>query len=98
MSKKKTGIPLIAWAAGASALTAYWYIIRPWMLRWGATQEELERVLPGDDLVPQPRMVSTHAVTIHAPAKEVWPWLVQIGYKRAGATPPLLGHVSSPRG
>jgi hypothetical protein len=29
-------------------------------------------------------MKTTHAITIRAPAAEVWPWLVQIGCKRAG--------------
>jgi len=29
-------------------------------------------------------METTHAITIRASAAEVWPWLVQIGYKRAG--------------
>ena len=40
--------------------------------------------MPGDDLVPDPKCGYTQAVTIRAPASEVWPWLVQIGYKRAG--------------
>jgi hypothetical protein len=29
-------------------------------------------------------MVSTHAITIQAPPKDVWPWLVQIGQDRGG--------------
>jgi hypothetical protein len=58
--------------------------IRPWQLRRGATEAEVRRSLPGDDLVPDPKFGYTHAVTINAPASEVWPWLVQIGYKRAG--------------
>jgi len=29
-------------------------------------------------------MKSTHVITIRASAAEVWPWLVQIGYRRAG--------------
>jgi hypothetical protein len=40
--------------------------------------------LPGDDLVPNPKFVWNQAITIHAPAAEVWPWLVQIGNQRAG--------------
>jgi hypothetical protein len=27
---------------------------------------------------------STHAITIHAAAQEIWPWLVQAGYHRGG--------------
>ena len=50
----------------------------------GATQGEVQRFLPGDDLVPSPKSGYTQAITIGAPKSEVWPWLVQIGYKRAG--------------
>ena len=49
-----------------------------------ATQDEVRRSLPGDDLVPSPKSGYTQAITIRAPKSEVWPWLVQIGYKRAG--------------
>jgi hypothetical protein len=50
----------------------------------GASDEEVRRPLPGDDLVPEPAAQSTRAVTIHAPAAEVWKWLVQIGQGRGG--------------
>ena len=50
----------------------------------GATKDEVRRSLPGDDLVPGPKSGYTQAITISAPKSEVWPWLVQIGYKRAG--------------
>jgi hypothetical protein len=40
--------------------------------------------LPGDELVPDPKFVWNQAITIHAPPDEVWPWVVQIGNKRAG--------------
>jgi hypothetical protein len=62
----------------------YALVIRPWHLRRGSTKEEVQRSLPGDDLVPNPRFVWNQAVTIHASAAEVWPWLVQIGNQRAG--------------
>jgi len=58
--------------------------IRPWQLRRGATDVEVRRSLPGDDLVPDPKSGYTQAITIRASVSEVWPWLVQIGYKRAG--------------
>jgi len=62
----------------------YALVIRPWQLRRGATDAEVRRSLPGDDLVPDPKCGYTQAITIRAPVSEVWPWLVQIGYKRAG--------------
>lgn len=54
------------------------------MLRWGATEEEARGPLPGDELVPDTVLESTRAVTIDAPPSAVWPWLVQVGYGRAG--------------
>lgn len=52
--------------------------------RWGATEAELARTYPGDEWVPEPRWGWTHAITIDAPAAEVWPWVVQIGQGRGG--------------
>jgi hypothetical protein len=52
--------------------------------RWGATEDEVSRSLPGDALVPHPMVETTHAITIHAPPAAIWPWLVQMGYRRAG--------------
>jgi hypothetical protein len=54
------------------------------MLRWGATEEEASDPLPGDDLVPSPRVQGTRAITIDAPREQVWPWIVQMGIGRAG--------------
>lgn len=58
--------------------------IRPWHLRWGATDEEVNRHLVGDELAPSPKLKATHAITINAPASDVWPWLVQMGQTRGG--------------
>jgi len=70
-------------AVGAAGLV-YALVIRPWHLRRGATDAEVRRSLPGDDLVPDPKCGYTHATSIKTSVSEVWPWLVQIGYKRAG--------------
>lgn len=51
---------------------------------WGATREEAAAVLPGDELVPDPASQTTLAVTVDAPAEEVWAWLVQLGQDRGG--------------
>jgi hypothetical protein len=58
---------------------------RPWCLTWGATEDEVARALPGDELLSAPDIVSTRAVWIGAPASAVWPWLVQMGPGRGGA-------------
>ena len=69
----------------ASGLVATYLVVgRPLMLHWGATCEELRTPLPGDELVPDPAVQSTRAVTIDAPLDAVWPWLAQLGQDRAG--------------
>jgi hypothetical protein len=70
--------------AGAGALAAYVLGVRPWHIRWGATDGEVSERLPGDELVEHPNVEATHAITIDAPVEEVWPWLVQIGQDRGG--------------
>ena len=50
-----------------------------WILTWGATHEEADARLPGDELLAHPDGVSTRAITIDAPAAAVWPWLAQMG-------------------
>ena len=52
--------------------------------RWGATDAEVKKRLPGDELMPHPKWGFTHAVTIKAPVAEVWPWIVQMGQGRGG--------------
>jgi hypothetical protein len=51
---------------------------------YGSTAAEREMRLPGDEIVPEPDVVTDHAITIDAPAQRVWPWLVQMGWHRAG--------------
>jgi hypothetical protein len=69
---------------GGLAAAGYAFVIRPWMLTWGSTTQERARPLPGDNIEPDAKYVTTRAVTIRAPAKSVWPWLVQMGQDRAG--------------
>jgi hypothetical protein len=51
---------------------------------YGSTRQERSSRLPGDGIVPDPDVVTDHAVTIDAPPDRVWPWLVQMGWHRAG--------------
>jgi hypothetical protein len=44
-----------------------------------ANRHERTRLLPGDESIAAPVGSLTHAVTIHGSAREVWPWLVQMG-------------------
>jgi hypothetical protein len=59
-------------------------LLRSWYSRWGATEAETQRNLPGDAFVPHPRSELTCAITVHAPPRFVWPWFVQLGCQRAG--------------
>ena len=79
--------PLILLGAAAaviSASVAYVRFLRPWQLRWGATSNEISRILPGDELVPEPTFNATRAITIAARPDHIWPWLQQVGVTRAG--------------
>lgn len=68
----------------AIAVASYVLLVRRWHLGWGSTDGERHSAFPGDDLVTDPNLVATRAVTIAAPPAAVWPWLVQMGYRRAG--------------
>lgn len=50
----------------------------------GSTPAERAMVLPGDDLVTRPLMVTNHAVTVAAAPEVIWSWLVQVGWHRGG--------------
>lgn len=74
-------------AVGAAAVTAVAAGIaagRSLHDRWGVDPDESARRLPGDDLVDQADAVDTRVIDIDAPVERVWPWLVQMGYGRAG--------------
>ncbi|MGD9093093.1 MAG: hypothetical protein PVF74_09595 [Anaerolineales bacterium] len=78
------GTGLAGIVASAMGLALYYLVIRPWHLRWGATDDEVARPLQGDELVPSPKLKTTHAITINATPAEIWPWLVQLGQGRGG--------------
>jgi hypothetical protein len=79
--RTRAGLGLVAIAGGAVAYVKIW---RPWELRWGATDEEVARSLPEDDMVRAPTFNATRAISIGAPPERVWPWLIQVGTTRAG--------------
>jgi len=74
----------IAFGTAAAGAAAYGLAVRPWLLRWGATDKEIRGPWPGDDITPDAICQATRAVTIHAPADEIWPWVAQIGQDRGG--------------
>ena len=74
----------IVGAVVVAVAVLYWVRIRRWFGRWGATVADLIREMPGDAAVGDPGYSATLAITIHARPEHIWPWLVQLGYKRGG--------------
>ena len=64
------------------------HVLAPWRrgerVTWGARDDELAAALPGDGLIDAPTWGYTHAISIHAPAAAVWPWILQLGQERGG--------------
>ncbi|MEV4346448.1 SRPBCC family protein [Actinoplanes sp. NPDC049596] len=78
----------VAAAAGLTAAAVVAALSRPAQRRyitWGAAPEEAYGPMPGDDLLPAARIISTRAISIGAPPSAIWPWLVQMGSGRGGA-------------
>jgi len=71
-------------AAAAGAAATYALAVRPWWRSWGVDPTDATLDFAGDDLVPDATVVETRGVEIDAPPDAVWPWLVQMGYNRAG--------------
>lgn len=72
-----------ALAATAGVVATYTVAIRPRLVRWGATDEEVSAHFPGDIIEGATRS-ATMATTIDAPPEAIWPWLIQMGTDRAG--------------
>jgi hypothetical protein len=49
----------------------YWFPVRRWFARWGATQDEATRAMPGDGMIPKPMVTSTQVVTVNARPSDV---------------------------
>ena len=75
---------VVGLSATAGTAAAYVLATRRRQLRWGATDEESERPLPGDDLIENADITATRAITIRATAAQVWPWIAQLGQGRGG--------------
>ena len=72
-------------AASLALAAAYPVMLRDRCLSWGASAQEVAREMPGDELIADPDMLATRAITINAPPRAIWPWLVQMGSGRGGA-------------
>ena len=66
-------------------MAAYLLWARPYQLHWGATDGEVNRAMPGDELESHPTFLATRSITIDGTPQQIWPWLIQMGYTRAGS-------------
>ena len=72
---------------------------RPYQLRWGATDTEVNQQMPGDEINRHPTFLATRAITIEGTPEQIWPWLLQMGYGRAGFYAyDIFENIGSPRG
>jgi hypothetical protein len=76
--RKLFGLSTIVLGAATLALA------RRGAMHWGATADEVARVLPGDGLVTRADLQSTRALTVRAGSASVWPWVAQLGQGRGG--------------
>jgi hypothetical protein len=81
MSAQRASLRAIATAA---ALLVGLGLARTRYLRWGATDDETTKALPGDELVADADIIATRGVTIAADPDAVWPWIAQLGQGRGG--------------
>ena len=79
----RTALTRVA-ASSLTAVAVYALLLRRRQLQWGATAEEVEASLPGDELLPRPDLVATRAIDIRSTPEQVWPWLAQMGQGRGG--------------
>lgn len=81
---RSTTLRLALLGAAVTAAIAGVMKVNRWRSSWGVDPADDARILPGDDLVPAPSHTETRGIEIDAPPSAVWPWLVQMGYERAG--------------
>lgn len=75
------------WLAGAAVAGGALYLKsgRPAVLNWGASDDEVNSTLPGDDVLPEVAIQTTRAITVNTGPEQIWPWLLQMGPRpRAG--------------
>ena len=73
------------WRVLPPALLGSAFLVLQWLgRRSGSTRQERLRSLPGDGVVRRPQVRTDHARTVPAPPEDVWPWLTQMGWHRAG--------------
>jgi hypothetical protein len=75
---------MLSQAAAAGAVATAYGAVQALGRTAGSTRAERRASRPGDDVVVSPQLVTDHALTVHAPAETIWPWLTQMGWHRGG--------------
>ena len=73
-------------ALAVLAIAIFAFLTWIWYCGYSVLAERSEQAsqLSGDELIPNSIGSITHAITIDRPARDVWPWLAQMGSGRAG--------------
>ena len=87
-----TRSPRVSFLLMSVTVVAAAAVLRRGQLRWGATHTEISTLLAGDEVVPEPDLTATRAITIHAGVDDVWPWIVQLGQGRGCPRPRNTPH------
>lgn len=100
MNKHRVLKKIMAVLALISLVMAFYlFWARPYQLRWGATDAEVNRPMRGDEINLHPTFLATRAITIEGTPEQIWPWLLQMGYGRAGFYAyDVFENIGSPRG
>lgn len=69
---------------GVAVPVVYAAWLRPRLLNWGMTPDEVAADYPGDDLIPLPNAGAMMATSLSAAPEVVWRWIVQMGGDRGG--------------
>jgi hypothetical protein len=77
-------VPVRSVTAALALLITAKVLGRRWTARWGATADELNAELPGDEVIENANLTTTRAVTVYARADAIWPWIAQLGQARGG--------------
>lgn len=78
-------INIVSWLALILILVLFYFAwFREYQMNWGASAEDVNRYMAGDEYFENPKFNSTRAVEINATPEQIWPWIVQIGYSKGG--------------
>jgi hypothetical protein len=83
-SKIKTIVESVMAALAIGVCILLSPVLRGWYNAWGASSDESQSALPGDERVRRPRLEYTRVITIRALPVQIWPWLAQLGQERGG--------------